>query len=283
MKEEIKELINVAINEGTFPTDDILSLFNLALALEKMQSNPESNVFGFDQSQISQLNENMKQYLAQNPGVFRNAEVYGSIWEIDGELMDTDLFFSTLDCYYQDVLADKNLDTLDFALALYDSGMPLSDEYLEDHPIPASSYDEFMESFNMIVNNPIQDQVIEYKKMELIDIIQRDYSDNPELMAWAEEQDPGIKVAAEEQQGILPNVLGGANMPWNTPKPGSKEGKPKSSNIKMISLIAVIILALILLVSGAVVFALILVAIWALIFYTPLGNLIPAIKNSKNQ
>ncbi len=294
MKEEIKELINVAINGGALPADDILSLFNLALALEKMQNEPESNVFGFDQSQIGQLNEKMTTYLEENPNIFRTGEIYSSIWDVDEDLMDTNLYFTTLDFYYQDVLAEKNLESFEFVLVLYDLGKPLADEYLESHPIPAGNYDQVKESIDLLQQNPLQDDdLIEYKKSELVEIIRRDYSDNSEMMSWAEEQQPSIEDTSDRSLGIpniipnvLPNVLGNANVPWNSAKQNrenSNEVKQKSSKLKTLSLVAVIILSVILLMGGAVILALLLIVIWVLLFCTPLGNLIPAIKNSKKK
>lgn len=281
MKEEIKELINVAINGGTLPTDDILSLFNLALALEKMQNEPESNVFGFDQSQIGQLNETVKQYLVENPGIFRTGEIYGSIWDVDEDLMDTDLYFSTLDNYYQDVLADKNLDSFDLALVLYDLGKPLADEYLENHPIPASNYDEVKDSLNLLQQNPLQDDdLIEYKKSELAEIIQRDYSGYPDLMEWVAQQQPNLP----EDTGLMPsipNVAQQAKDAWQSTVNEAKDASGNYKKLKTGSLIGIIVLAILLLWGGAVTLALLLIVIWVLLFCTPLGNLIPAIKNSK--
>lgn len=249
------EIIEAVLAEFEIPIDDLKETFLFMLNTERLKEEYSSlrgtPVFKSEDSLFNRVDEFMQEY----PDMFCDVEIYDGIFDVPKDLTSTKLYKNVLRMCYEDLTASGTVASLDALLQLYVQKKPLADEFVEKVEIPSESLEEFKESFNLIVNCPRQKGTLKKRFHELKETIQEKYSTDSTLAEWASQQQQKETEAAARNYNLVK---------WG------------SLALCVFIAIASLVVDFTLVITGIIV-----LAVWGVLYYTPLHDKILFLRDGK--
>lgn len=248
MRDYSMAVIRSILSEYDIPTDDLEYLFRFTLEVEVLKKKYGSDeIFGDGHSEEARnaLSVRLDEFMKEQPDMFCDVELYDTLFDYKKPYTDTPTYKRVLGMCYEDLMASGTIESLRAMLQLYDEEKPLTEEYIGKAEIPHDTIDEFKEAFDLWVNDKRGGKPIRRRFTELKEIIQQHFASDPELSAWALQQQ-------------------------------NNEVAAKYKKTKWIALGICVVIAIFFLVVG-----IIMLVAWGVLFYTPIGEKLTFIREGK--
>jgi len=196
LQEKALKKLQDFLDQFEFPTGSLKELFRLSITIGKLRKDHYYEMYrdhilggrADDKPAASSLPRRLDAYLKENNISFYCQEIYDSLLDLS-KYSSADTYYDVLIHQYEELIQKPTLESLAVILKYFDANVNKSDKYLVQMPIPNSSKQEFLEAHKMITSCTRSCYEHRQKLTQLREIIQRQYSDDAELLKWAKNQE----------------------------------------------------------------------------------------------